>query len=192
MRIKSVFVLLAAFIFILAISCREKAKEAEKSKGELPAAAAQGVKDKAPEAEEEIGEKEETAEGQAPAVDLKILPEAVLAAFKSAYPQAVIKGTSRETEKGVTTYEVESVDGKLNRDLLYTAEGKAVEIEEGIVPAGLPAAVQQTLAKEYPDSKVLKAEKLTKGEVTQFELKILFKDKKVGVTIDPNGKIDEK
>ncbi|MCX6561361.1 MAG: hypothetical protein NTZ26_12710, partial [Candidatus Aminicenantes bacterium] len=47
------------------------------------------------------------------AVDLKILPPAVLKAFQAAYPKAVIKGASKEVEKGVTQYEVESVDGKL-------------------------------------------------------------------------------
>ena len=137
-------------------------------------------------------EKEEAEEGKAAVVDLKILPEAVLSAFKAAYPNAVIKGTSKETEKGVTYYEVESVDGKLNRDLLYTADGKAAEIEEALAPETLPAAVLQTLAKAYPGYKVIKAEALTKGNVKQFELQIQVKDKKVGVTIDPNGKIIEK
>jgi hypothetical protein len=137
-------------------------------------------------------ETEEAAESQKAAVDLKILPEAVLSAFKTAYPNAVIKGTSKETEKGVTYYEVESVDGTLNRDLLYTADGKAAEIEEGVKPTDLPPAIQQTLAKQYPGAKVLKAEKLTKGEQKLFELQLQVKDKTESVTIDPNGKIIEK
>jgi uncharacterized membrane protein YkoI len=135
---------------------------------------------------EEAGEKE----GIKPAaVDLKILPPAVLNAFKAAYPHAVIKGTSKETEKGVTYYEVESVDGKLNRDLLYTADGKAAEIEEAIPPESLPAAVTQALAKAYPGYKVLKAESMTKDGQKLFELRIQVNDKKIGVTIDPAGKI---
>jgi hypothetical protein len=147
---------------------------------------------------EEKGEKEEKAEAEEneeeeeatpAAADLKILPPAVLTAFKKAYPHAVIKGTSKETEKGVTYYEVESVDGQLNRDLLYTADGKAVEIEEAMAPADLPAAVRQTLDKEYPGAKILKAERMTKGGQKLFELRIQVRDKKMGVTIDPNGKI---
>jgi hypothetical protein len=140
----------------------------------------------------EMEEEEEAAEAKEGVVDLKVLPEAVLSAFKAAYPNAVIKGTSKETEKGVTYYEIESVDGTLNRDLLYTADGKAAEIEEAIAASDLPAAVQQTLAKEYPGAKVLKAEKMTKGDQKLFELRIQVKDKKMGVTIDPNGKIVEK
>jgi len=86
----------------------------------------EALKWRAKAAKEEDEEKEEAGENKAP--DLKILPAAVLDAFKTAYPKAVIKGTSKETEKGVTYYEIESVDGKLNRDLLYTADGKAAEI----------------------------------------------------------------
>jgi uncharacterized membrane protein YkoI len=122
-------------------------------------------------------------------VDLKILPPAVLKAFKTAYPNAVITGASKETENGVTYYEVESVDGEINRDLLYTADGKATEIEETIAPENLPDPVKQTLAKEYPGAKVLKVEILTKDDVKLFELSIQFKDKTMGVTIDPQGKI---
>jgi len=139
----------------------------------------------------EVEEKEEAEEAKPAAVDLKILPPAVLNAFKTAYPHAVIKGTSKETEKGVTYYEVESVDGKMNRDLLYTADGKAAEIEETIAPGALPAAVTQALAKAYPGYKILKAEDMTKDGQKLFELQIQVKDKKIGVTIDPAGKIIE-
>ena len=135
----------------------------------------------------EAGEKEEAAKPAA--VDLKILPPAVLTAFKTAYPHAVIRGASKETEKGVTYYEVESIDGKLNRDLLYTADGKAVEIEEAVAPESLPAAVQQSLAKNFPGLKIIKAEAMTKGGQKLFELQIQVNDKKKSVTIDPAGKI---
>ena len=138
---------------------------------------------------EEAEEQEEKPEAKPAAVDLKILPPAVLSAFKTAYPRAVIKGASKETEKGVTYYEVESIDGKMNRDLLYTAEGKAVEIEEAVVPGALPAAVTQALAKAYPGYKILKAEDMMKDGRKLFELQIQVKDKKIGVTIDPAGKI---
>jgi hypothetical protein len=124
-------------------------------------------------------------------VDLTILPPAVLKAFRAAYPKAVIKGASTETENGVTLYEIESVDGKINRDLLYTAEGKVVEIEELIAAENLPAPVKETLSKEYPGAKVLvlKAEILTKDGIKAFELSIEVTGQKLGLTIDPQGKI---
>jgi len=215
MKLKGLVALLVAVIFAFAISCKEKAKETPTEKAEVKAKAEKvekaevkeaiakeekGEKEEDEEKEEkeekgekaEAGEKAEKAEGKQAAPDLKILPEAVLSAFKTAYPNAVIKGTSKETEKSVTYYEVESVDGKLNRDLLYTADGKAAEIEETIAPETLPAVVQQALAKAYPGYKILKAESLTKENVKQFELSIQVKDKTMSVTIDPSGKIVEK
>lgn len=140
---------------------------------------------------EEDEEKEEAAEAKPAAVDLKILPPAVLSAFRTAYPDAVIKGTSKETEKGVTYYEVESVDGKMDRDLLYTRDGRAVEVEEAIVPGALPPAVLQAFAKAYPGYRILKAEDLVKGGQRYFELQIRVKDKKIGMTVDPSGKVIE-
>jgi uncharacterized membrane protein YkoI len=140
------------------------------------------------ESAEENEEAEEAPAGQK-SPDLKILPAAVLNAFKAAYPNAVIKGASKESEKGVTYYEVESVDGKLNRDLLYTVHGKAAEIEETVPPENLPAAVQQSLAKAHPGCKILKAEAMTKGTQKMFELQILVNNKTKSITIDPSGKI---
>jgi DNA-binding beta-propeller fold protein YncE len=119
------------------------------------------------------------------------LPAAVLEAFKAAYPKAVIKGTSKETEKGVTYYEVESVDGMMNRDLLYTADGKAVEVEESVAPGALPSAVKQSLDKAYPGAKLLKAEELAKDGAVLYELQVRSKGKVTEVTIDPAGKIIE-
>ncbi|MDD8024978.1 MAG: PepSY-like domain-containing protein [Acidobacteriota bacterium] len=126
---------------------------------------------------------------KAATVNLKVLPPVVLKAFQAAYPNAVIKGASKETEKGATQYEVESMDGALNRDLLYAADGKILEIEESTAPENLPAPVKQILAKDYAGAKILRAEILTKAGVKSFELAIELKGKKMEVTIDPQGKI---
>src|SRR5512140_1895314 len=67
----------------------------------------------------------------------KDLPAAVKSAFHKSYPHATIKGLAKETENGKTYYEIESIDGKLHRDLLYTPEGDAYEIEETISPGKL-------------------------------------------------------
>jgi hypothetical protein len=179
-------------LFELSIQVKDKTTSVTiDPQGKIQKTPAAEVKAKEKEAEEaeKDEEKEDAVKPKTGTVDLKILPPAVLNAFKTAYPNAVITGASKETEKGVTLYEVESVDGKLNRDLLYTADGKATEIEESIAPENLPAPVKQTLAKEYPGAKVLKAEILTKDGAKFFELSLQVKDKKVEVTIDPQGKI---
>ncbi len=198
MKLKSLAALLIATAFLFAVGCKEKAKEAAAEKPEVKAKAGDTEKKEAvekKEAKEEGEEKEEAgekAEAKPAALDLKVLPEAVLAAFKASYPKAEIKGASKEVENGVTQFEVESVDGKLNRDLIYSVDGKVIEMEETTAPENLPEAVQKTLAKDYPGAKVLKAEILTKDGAKSFELSLQVKDKKMGVTIDPAGKIVKK
>jgi hypothetical protein len=212
MRVRTVLVLLVAAAFLFSVSCKEKegAEGPEKAevkaktesvekgeKAEISEKTEKGEKEEVGEKEEkeeeeenekaEAGEKEETARG---GVDLKVLPEAVLTAFKAAYPNAVIKGASKEVENGVTQYEIESMDGTQARDLLYAADGKVIEFEEAIPAADLPAAVKATLAKDYPGYEVAKAELLTKGAVKQYELTL--KPKTIGVTLTPDGKIVEK
>jgi Putative beta-lactamase-inhibitor-like, PepSY-like len=214
MKIRHVLALLVAVAFLFSVSCKEKEDEAG-GKAEVKAKTAGVEKAERSEAVEkagkgekkEVGEREEKeekeegeenekaeagekAEAAKPAVDLNVLPAAVLSAFKAAYPNAVIRGASKEVENGVTQFEVESMDGTLARDLLYAPDGKVIELEEAIAAADLPAAVKATLAKEYPGYEVAKAETLTKGAVKQYELTL--KPKMLGVTIDPNGKIVEK
>jgi hypothetical protein len=201
MKLRNLMALLIAAAFLFAVGCKQKAAEPAAAKPEVKAAAADVEKKEAvdkkeakeeDEEKEETGEKGEKAEAKAAVLDLKVLPEAVLKAFQAAYPKAEIKGASKEVENGVTQFEVESVDGKLNRDLLYAADGKVLELEETTAPENLPEPVKATLAKDYPGAKVLKAEILTKGETKNFELSLQDKDKTFGLTIDPAGKVIEK
>jgi hypothetical protein len=113
----------------------------------------------------------------------------VTAAFQKAYPNAKIKGTSKEVENGKTLYEVESVDGKINRDLLYNADGTCAEIEESVPVKALPSDVAASLKKNFPKGKVLKSEKLTKGETIQYELLVKSGKEQHEVVFDPQGAI---
>jgi hypothetical protein len=119
----------------------------------------------------------------------KDLPKAILSAFEKAYPKATIKGLSSELEEGKTYFEIESVDGKISRDLLYLADGTVVEIEEGVSTADLPSAVKATLQKEYPKGKVVKAEKTTKGDAVTYEMKVSSGKTHAELVIDPAGKV---
>src|SRR5438034_10294795 len=71
----------------------------------------------------------------------KDVPKAVLAAFKSTYPNATIRGYSREKENGKVYYEIECMEGETGRDILYNPDGAVAEIEETIAPSDLPPAV---------------------------------------------------
>jgi hypothetical protein len=122
-------------------------------------------------------------------IKAKNLPAAVTAAFHKSYPNATIKGASKEAENGKTIYEVESVDGKINRDLLYNEDGTCVEIEETVAMKALPSEVADALKKNFPKGKVLKSEKLTKGETIQYEMVIKSGKEQHEVVFDPKGAV---
>jgi hypothetical protein len=119
----------------------------------------------------------------------KQLPAAVLSAFQKTYPAAKIKGASSEVENGKTVYEVVSLDGTINRDLLYSEDGSVVEIEETIPLKAVPVEVTNALKVETGKGKVQKAEKLTKGGIVQYEFVISSGKNKREILIDLSGKI---
>ncbi len=116
-------------------------------------------------------------------------PAAVTAAFHKAYPKAEIKNVSMETNDSTTYYEVESIDGGMHRDILYREDGTAYEIEEGISRDDLPATVKKAIESEYPGGELKKAEKITRGDTTQFEVLLENNEKGVEVVLDSSGKI---
>lgn len=129
------------------------------------------------------------AEESEMSVAKKDVPAPVLAAFAKAYPKATVKGYAKETEKGQTSYEVESMEGPLHRDVSYAADGKLLLVEESIELKDVPAAVQQALEKMYPKAKVNIAEKVMDGASVAYEFHVTTpQGKKAEVKFDAAGK----
>jgi Putative beta-lactamase-inhibitor-like, PepSY-like len=122
-------------------------------------------------------------------IAVKDLPAAVAASFKAAYPKAEIKGTATEVEGGVTYYEIESVDGKTKRDLLFAKNGKIFETEEIVAGDALPAAVKDAIAKAVPKGKISSAEKTVRESKTQFDVTVKKGTKTFAVAIDEKGTV---
>lgn len=133
-----------------------------------------------------------TVVAQEKKISKKDVPATVIAAFEKAYPKATVKGCAMEVENGTTYYEIESIDGKTKRDLLYLPDGTVAEIEQGVAVADLPAAVRAAINKEYPKGKIEKAEKTTKGSAVTYEMKIVSGKSRVEFVVDPAGKIVKK
>ena len=117
------------------------------------------------------------------------LPKVILDAFKKAYPKAVIKGASEEKENGKTTWEVESIDNGLGRDLIYNLDGTVVEFEEVVTAASLPPAVTAALKAKYPKATITKAEKLFKGKTITYEMAIAGAGAAKSIELTPEGKV---
>ena len=117
----------------------------------------------------------------------KDVPEAVMAAFKAAYPQAKVNAYLRETRDGKTVYELESTEKNVKRDIIYSGAGEALEIEEGLSPSALPEPVKAAVAKAHPGRKITAAEKVMKGSSTMYEAMIQVDGKKVTLLFLADG-----
>lgn len=117
------------------------------------------------------------------------IPAAVSAAFQKAYPRAKVTGADRELKDGKVFYEIESIDGKVERNILYTAEGVTFEIEEGIELGKLLTVVKTGVEKEYPRCKIEKAEKIVRGEIVEYELLIASGQNRIELVTDASGHV---
>ena len=116
-------------------------------------------------------------------------PVAVLEAFKSQYPNAMIRSISSEKEGGRIVYEIESMDGQQWRDLLYEANGKVISTEEFIPNSQLPKTVVDSLAAKYRKAPIVRAEKLTDKDGMRYEVVLKVNGKNKSVEVDSAGKI---
>lgn len=122
------------------------------------------------------------------AQDSLALPAVVLTAFRQAYPNARILHATRERRDGKVVYEVESLDGSLRRDLLYDPKGHAIEIEEVIPADSMPEAVRAALARDVQEAEVVRAERITRGEVILYEIQVRRNGRTRSLTYDSNGR----
>jgi hypothetical protein len=122
-------------------------------------------------------------------IDKKDVPANVMATFQKAYPKAEVKGTNIETEHGKKYYEIESMEETKHIDLLITSAGKITEIEETISADQIPGSIMKTLGTKFEGLKVEKAEKVTHGSVSDYELVIESKSGKHEVKLNAAGKL---
>ena len=115
------------------------------------------------------------------------VPEAVLSAFNRAYPKARINSYLRETREGKTVFELETIEKSTHRDLIYSATGEILEIEESLSPSALPGPVKVAVDGLYPKAKISKAEVVTKGTSTVYEAIVNVKGKSITLLFRENG-----
>ena len=122
-------------------------------------------------------------------ISKKDVPGAVLTAFEKKYPNATIKAFLQAKEKRSIFYEIESLDGKVSRDLLYKPDGTIVEMEESVSESELPQSVRDTLAAKYPKGAMKKIERLTRDTMVTYEVHLIDGKKSVSLELASDGKI---
>lgn len=128
-----------------------------------------------------------------PAQDIKEseVPAAVKEALKKQYPN--VKEVEWEKEGNNYEAEIELVqvpmDGKgkkreIEKSIEYTASGELVQTEEEIEVKGLPSAINDYVAKNFPGKKIKEASKITEANGTvKYEAEVEKQD----LIFDANG-----
>ena len=66
--------------------------------------------------------------------------------------------------------------------------GTVAEIEESIAVSELPEAATEALRAKYPGAVVTKAEKTTRGDITEYEAHGTVGKRRVSMEFDASGK----
>lgn len=116
------------------------------------------------------------------------LPPAVQKRIAEENKNSQINGFSQEREKGQTFYEVEMIVDGHSKDILMSADGVVVEVEEGKSLDSLGAAVRRGLYSKAGKGKIVKVESLTKrGTLVAYEAEVITGGKRTEIQVDPNG-----
>jgi hypothetical protein len=120
---------------------------------------------------------------------VKDLPAAVQKTVQETLKGAQIKNISKEVEKGVTQYEVETMLNGKHRDFNVDAKGKLIVVEEEVDIAGIPAAARTAIQKKAAGGKLGMVESVSKGDgVTLYEAAYTTKaGKKSAVLVKADG-----
>jgi hypothetical protein len=118
------------------------------------------------------------------------LPPAVEKVITEQSRGSQIKGFSEERENGQTLYEVEMMVDGHSKDILISADGVVVEVEEQARLDTLSPAVQRGLQTRAGKGKIVKIESLTKrGTVVAYEAQVIAGGKKFEIQVGPKGQL---
>ncbi|NRQ16436.1 PepSY-like domain-containing protein [Ensifer sesbaniae] len=117
----------------------------------------------------------------------KKVPSAVRDAFDKAYPNATVKACAKEVKNGELMYEIESIEGKTARDVVYDRDGGVIVVEESLPMEAVPEAVRTAVSTKFAGGKIKLAEKLMRDGKERYEFQIAYQGKNLEAIFDPDG-----
>ena len=124
----------------------------------------------------------------AKSLQVKDLPAAVQKTVQDTLKGGEIKNITKEVEKGVTQFEVESMLNGKHRDFNVDAKGKLIVVEEEVDLASIPAPAKATIEKKAAGGKLGMVESVTKDGVVIYEAAFTTKaGKKGSVLVKADG-----
>jgi uncharacterized membrane protein YkoI len=119
---------------------------------------------------------------------LKDLPAEAQKTIQAELKGGEIKNIGKETEKGVTQYEVETMLNGKHRDFNVDAKGKLLVMEEETTLDAVPAAAKAALLKKVGTGKITMVELFMRGGETMYEAAYTTaKGKKMEVLVKADG-----
>lgn len=117
------------------------------------------------------------------------LPPAVQNTVKKQSKGATIRGFSKETENGKTTYEVELTVNGHGKDISMDSGGKVVEVEEQVEMSAVPEAARSAIEKGAAGGEVVKVEAVSSGSGAPeaYEAQVRKNGKHSEVRVAPDG-----
>jgi len=121
-------------------------------------------------------------------LEMKDLPAAVQKTVQEQTKGAEIKGLSKETENGKTSYEVETMVNGKHRDFVVDGKGAVVEVEVETAIDSIPAPAKAAIEKKAAGGKIGRVETMTRGSATFYEAGYTSQDgKRHEVLVKPDG-----
>src|SRR5215472_6944254 len=111
-------------------------------------------------------------------LQLKNTPAPVQKTVQESLKGGEIKNISKETEKGVTQYEIETMLNGKHRDFNVDSKGKLLLVEEETDLATIPAPAKAAIEKKAAGGKISMVELFMRGDETLYEAAYTSKDGK--------------
>ncbi|MFA6044574.1 MAG: PepSY domain-containing protein [Phycisphaerales bacterium] len=127
-------------------------------------------------------------EGTETTIKLAEAPEAVKAAAVKMTPANTITKVIRETDDGITTYEIEFNENGTSGSGTFATTGEMLELERGTTEAKVPAAAMDALKKANPGATFSSMSAVTKF---YYEIEVVKDGKKHEVKVSASGEIEE-
>ena len=103
----------------------------------------------------------EHGDEEARAVALADVPAGAKAAIEKAAGKNEVTGVKSEDAFGVTVYEAAWNVGEMVHEVVVSADGTVLEMEEVVATTDAPQAVQDAVAKQFPKGSTVEVEKKT-------------------------------
>ena len=121
-------------------------------------------------------------------LEVKDLPPAVQKTVLAEIKGAQVRSISKETEHGVTQYEIETILNGKHRDFNVDTTGTLLVVEEETTVDSIPAPAKAAILRKVADGKLGMVELLKKGGQTLYEAAYTSKNgKKREVLVRADG-----